>query len=158
MPKYAVLCGSAPEGYRQKKLVDMYDFLTSGEGGSYESGSVIVFPNGVNELLLESVLNSVLDEASESDSAGESTAEEYTGEVLLYFCAQTEADLCAELSDSACAGVEVVRLGSNEVRKDVIAYYDGLAEQLGVKLRVVYETDDTLMSEEELGYERVGVK
>ncbi|MBR1404375.1 MAG: hypothetical protein IJ558_09360 [Treponema sp.] len=156
MIRYAILCGSAPLDFRQKRLEHMYDFLTSGEGGSYEPGTVIVFPNGVNELLLEGALNSVLDEAEEKDSADENTAEEYMGEVLLYFCAQSEADLCAELSDSACAGVEVVRLGSDEVRKDVIAYYAGLAEQLGVKLRVVYETDDALMSEEELGYERVG--
>lgn len=140
-----MLCGSAPEDFRQKKLVVMHDFLVSESGGLVPEHNIIIFPNGVNELLLESVLNGVFDEA----------AEEYDGEVFLYFCTNTQADLYAELSDSAVAGVKVVRLGKNEIRKDVIAYYAGLAERLGVRFRVVYEVDGELVSEEQLGYEWV---
>ena len=112
-----VLCGSAPEGQRQKKLERMYDFLTGKSGGSYAPGDIIVLPNGVKELFLESILNAAFSEAAESDG----------GEVLLYFCARTAADLCAELSDNDYGGVEAVRLGSAEIRRDVIAYYTGLA-------------------------------
>ena len=75
MTKCAILCGTAPEDYRQKKLVEMQDFLESAEGGSYEPGSIIVFPNGVKELFLEGTLNSAFDNVSE---------EEAQGEVLLY--------------------------------------------------------------------------
>ena len=146
MVHYAILCGSAPEGFRQKKLVAMHDFLTSDEGGAIPERNIIIFPSGVDELMLECMLHNVLDEAAEEDD----------GEVTLYFRTLSEADLHAELSDSACAGVEVVRLGKDEIRKDVIAYYEGLSERLGVKFRVAYEADDELVSEESLGYERIG--
>lgn len=145
--KYALLCGSAPEDFRQKKLVEMHDYLTSEAGGSVSERNIIIFPNGVPELLLESVLNGVFDSAAEEDSS----------EVLLYFCAMTEADLNAELSDSYVSGVEVVRLGEGEIRKDVIAYYaEKLAGMLEVNCRVMYETDGELVSEESFGYERIG--
>ena len=151
MPKYAVLCGSAPEGYRQKKLVDMYDFLTSEAGGAVPEKHISMFPCGVTELVLEAVLNGVFAAVAEADG------KTGVGEVLLYFCALTERDVHAELSDSACKGVEVMRLGEDEVRKDVIAYYaETLAGLLGVKCRGVYEADGELVSEESLGYEKVG--
>lgn len=127
----------------------MYDFLTSESDWRVPEKNIVMFPNGVNELFLESVLNGVFDEAAEDDD----------GEVLLYFCALTERDLHAELSDSACAGVEVVRLGENEIRKDVIAYYaEKLADMLGVKCRVMYEADADFVSEEKLGYEKMGAR
>ena len=110
--------------------------------------NIIVFPNGVDELLLESVLNGVFD-----------AAEEDGGKVLLYFCARTESDLSAELSDSVCAGIEVIRLGDNEIRKEVIVYYtETLADMLEVKCSVTYEADDEFVSEETLGYERISIK
>lgn len=143
---YAVLCGSAPENYRQKKLVYMHDFLTSEKGGSVPESNIIIFPNGANELFLESVLNGIFDDA----------AAEEKSDVLLYFCAESESDLKIELSDCERAGVEAVRLGKNEIRKDVIAYYsEKLARMLDVKCRVIYEADNQLISEEELGYESV---
>ena len=53
-------------------------------------------------------------------------------------------------------GVEVVRLGEDEIRKDVIAYYaEKLAGLLDVKCRVVYESDGELVSEEILGWEKL---
>ena len=149
MTRCAVLCGSAPKNYFQKKLVDMHDFLTSDGGDPIPERNVIVFPNGVHELLLESVLNGVFDSAAEEDD----------GEVLLYFCARTESDLSAELSDSVCAGIEVIRLGDNEIRKEVIVYYtETLADMLEVKCSVTYEADDEFVSEETLGYERISIK
>ena len=107
MTRCAVLCGSAPKNYFQKKLVDMHDFLTSDGGDPIPERNVIVFPNGVHELLLESVLNGVFDSAAEEDD----------GEVLLYFCANTEADLHAELSDCACAAWKWCGLGKMRYEK-----------------------------------------
>ena len=57
MKRYAVLSGSAPENFRQKKLVEMHDFLTSAEGGTWKESEIFEIPNGIHELLFESVLN-----------------------------------------------------------------------------------------------------
>ena len=67
MNGFALLCGSAPKGFRQRKIEDMYDFLTGGAGGRYEPENIIVFPNGTNELFLENLLNASFDKASEED-------------------------------------------------------------------------------------------
>lgn len=37
MMKYVLLLGCAPEDYRQKKLEETHGFLTSGEGGLFQS-------------------------------------------------------------------------------------------------------------------------
>ena len=145
MTKCAILCGTAPEDYRQKKLVEMQDFLESAEGGSYEPGSIIVFPNGVKELFLEGTLNSAFDNVSE---------EEEQGEVLLYICTKITADKNAMMKDVEVE-CEVVRLGEDEIRKDVLAYYKDLSEKLDVKFNVTYDVCDEYVSEEELGYEKV---
>ena len=47
MNHYAILCGSAPEGFRQKKLEDMYDFLINPEGKKYKPENIIVFSSGI---------------------------------------------------------------------------------------------------------------
>ena len=145
MTRFAVLCGSASDDFRQKKLVALHDFLTSVAGGAWEEGEITVFPHGVPELMLESVLNNALDGAAEDDE----------NEVLLYLCARAEADLHAELSDSAVAGVEIVRLGGHEIRREVIAYYAGLAKEMGVRLTVRYDCDGEFVPEGALGYEAV---
>ena len=130
MRRCAILCGSAPEDFRQKRLAAKYDSLADESG--YEPAGIVMFPNDVHELLLESTLNSALDEASD--------------EVLLYLCTESPP----------AQNAEVVRLVTEEIRRDVIAYYAGLAEELGVSFRVEYEADAGLVSEDELGYERVG--
>lgn len=150
MKRYAVLCGSAPEGFRQKKLELTYEFLTGAEGasGADSGANIIVFPNGISELSLEAVLNDALDNAASEDD----------GEVLLYFYAASEADLNA-LSEYEAVGygrLPVVRLCGEEIRRDVIAYYMDLAEQTGVRLIVEYGQDGEFLKEEELGWERVG--
>lgn len=144
---YAILCGSAPEDFRQKKLTDMHDFLTRADGGLISEENIIVFPNGVHELLLEATLNNAFDNAVGEDD----------GEVLLYLCTRTETDLNA-VSECEAVGygkVALVRMGDDEIRKDVIAYYEGLAERMGVRFRVVYDADGEFMREEELGWEQV---
>ena len=147
MSHYALILGSAPEGFRQKKLEDMWISLES--GGCYAPGNILAFPNGVNELFLESVLNETIDKLCDADSEeGKSN-----GGIFLYLCAKSEADLHAELSDSAISGVEIVRLGENEIRKEVIAYYAGLAEKLDVAFKVDFSVDGDFVSEKSLGYE-----
>ena len=146
MVRHAILCGCAPEDFRQKKLADMHDFLTSEAGGAWSESDITIFPNGVPELLLEAALNNALEDAADDD-----------GEVLLYLCARNEADLNA-VSEYEAVGygkVALVRLGDDEIRKDVIAYYEGLAERMEVRFRVVYEADGELVSEEEMGYESI---
>ena len=176
----AILCGSAPKGFRQKKLEYKYDFLGKGEAGKrYEPGSVVVFPSGVSELFLEGVLNEALENAADAEDDGDDACgteladapaeaapfagdeaslnvdDGTMGQVLLYLCARTQADLNAELSDCAVPGVEVVRLGEDEVRKEVLAYYADLAEKMGVGFRVEYDWDGEFVREEELGWEKV---
>ena len=142
MAKYNILCGAAPKGFQQKRLVEKYNFRTNKQ----EPDRTIVFPNGVSELFLEGVLNNVLDDATEKDEACE---------VLLYFCALKENDLCAELSGSCIPGIEIVKLGTEEIRKDVIEYYENLAEKMDVILQVEFEADSEYVCEKELGYEPV---
>ena len=60
MTKCAILCGSAPEDFRQKRLAAKYDSLVDESG--YEPGGIVMFPNGVHELLLESALDEASDE------------------------------------------------------------------------------------------------
>ena len=145
MKKYAILCGSAPNDYRQKKLEEKYDFLETKEG--FEPGSIVSFPNGVTELFLESVLNESFDKAADDESD--------SGKVVLYIFAKSEADLNSLLSDSCVEGVKVVRLVDNEIRKDVLAYYADLAEKQEIDFQVVYDFGGEFISEEELGFEKV---
>lgn len=145
MKKYAILCGSAPNDYRQKKLEEKYDFLETKEG--FEPGSIVSFPNGVSELFLESILNESFDKAVDDESD--------SGKVVLYIFAKTEADLRSELSDSYVEGVEVVRLGDNEIRKEVLAYYADLAKKQEIDFQVIYDFDSEFCSEAELGFEKV---
>lgn len=145
MKKYAILCGSAPNDYRQKKLEEKYGFLETKEG--FEPGSIVSFPNGVSELFLESILNEAFDKAADDESD--------SGKVVLYIFAKAESDLKSELSDSCVEGVEVVRLGDNEIRKEVLAYYADLAEKQEIDFQVIYDYDDEFITEEELGFEKV---
>lgn len=56
MKKYAILCGSAPRGFTQKKINEMYDFLTSSSGGAWAEKEIVFFPNGVDDAMLAFVL------------------------------------------------------------------------------------------------------
>lgn len=51
--------------------------------------------------------------------------------------------------------LDVVRLGDEEIRKEIIEYYQGLFEKIGSSLKVFYEVDSEYISENALGYERV---
>ena len=127
MIRYAFLCGAAKEGFQQKKFSQMHESLVS-EG--YLEREITLFPNGVSELMLECALYGAFD--SEAD------------EIFLYFCAE---------SIKKCSDTFFLR--DEEIRFDVISYYESLAKKIGSVLRVIYDCDDELLSEEPLGWERV---
>ena len=128
--RYALLCGSAPENYRQKKLNDMFDSLSEKEGWN-----VTCMASGIDEFMLDYALNNALDG---------NTGDEVGG-VLLYFCTQTP------IADNE----ETFWLGGNEIRKDVIEYYSRLFSESGIDFQVIYDSDRNMVSEEELGYEEL---
>lgn len=131
MKKCAVLVGDAPDGFRQKKMEEMYDFLGTKEGGAYGAGEFIGFPNGVSEIMLEHVLDNVFFQNSER--------------VFLYFCTKTPA-LDGEVS---------VWCGGEEIRKDVIAHYQKLAKDFGTDLQIVYDVCRDFISEEAAACEKI---
>lgn len=96
MSRYAILCGSAPRGFTQKKINEIYDFLTSSSGGAWAEKEIVFFPNGVDDAMLAFVL-----ERLKADKAEQ---------ILLYICTLTPfAD-----EDKS------VWLGGYEVRRSLI--------------------------------------
>ena len=121
MKRSAILCGSAPDGFTQKKINEMHDFLTSEAGGSWAEKDIVIFPNGVSEVMLSFVL--------------ERLRADKTEQILLYICTLS---LVADDDD------ESVWLGGEEIRKSVIeaACADGRGQ-------VVYDSCREVVSDEE---------
>lgn len=119
LKKYAILCGSAPRGFTQKKINEMYDFLTSSSGGAWAEKEIVFFPNGVDDAMLAFVL-----ERLKADKAEQ---------ILLYICTLTPV---ADKEKS-------VWLGGDEVRKSVIESFcaDGRGQ-------VVYDSCREMVMEE----------
>ena len=120
MKKHAIFCGSAPDGFTQKKVNEMHDFLTSEADGSWAEKEITIFPNGVDEAMLSFVL-----ERLKADK---------TEQILLYIC--TLSPVVDE--DKS------VWLGEDEVRKSVIEAFcaDGCGQ-------VIYDCGRELVSAEE---------
>ncbi len=130
MTRSAFLCGFAPDGFRQKNLISKHDVLKMQCG--FSEKEIFVFPNGIQEFFLETILNRSFD--SEVD------------EVILYFCTQTKAELSAK----------IIKLGENEIRKDVISYYSNLAKKIEMPFSVEYDFSSDFVSDEECGYKKIG--
>ncbi len=96
MKRYAILCGSAPDGFTQKEINEIHDFLTSEAGGFWAEKDIAIFPNGVSETMLSFVLKRLKAEKTE--------------QILLYICT------LSPLADED----KSVWLGDEEVRKSVI--------------------------------------
>ena len=96
MTRHAILCGSAPDGFTQKKINEMHDFLIGEAGGFWAEKEITIFPNGVDEAMLSFVL-----ERLKADK---------TERILLYICT------LSPVAD----GDGSVWLGGEEVRKSVI--------------------------------------
>ena len=124
MTRHAILCGCAPDGFTQKKINEMHDFLASEAGGSWAEKEIMIFPNGVTEAMLSFVL--------------ERLRADKTEQILLYICT---------LSPTADED-KSVWLGGEEVRKSVIGVFcaDGCGQ-------VVYDCGREMVREEEIEQE-----
>ena len=129
MSRYALLFGSAPENFRQKKLSDMHDFLVSGKGGNWKEKEIIEFPNGLDDLTFSFTLNSLHEQEYDS--------------VLIYICTQKPV----EDSD------ESIWLGGEEIRKDHISFFE--SNRGNTSVQVIYDSCCDFISDESLGYEKV---
>ena len=112
MTRHTILCGSAPDGFTQKKINEMHDFLTSEASGFWSEKEITIFPNGVTEAMLSFML-----ERLKADK---------TEQILLYIRTLSPV---AESEKS-------VWLGGEEVRKSVIEAFcaDGCGQ-------VIYDSD-----------------
>ena len=124
MTRHAILCGSAPDGFTQKKINEMHDFLISEASGFWAEKEITIFPNGVTEAMLTFML-----ERLKSDK---------TEQILLYICTLSPV---ADEDKS-------VWLGGEEVRKSVIEAFcaDGCGQ-------VIYDCGKELVREEEMELE-----
>ena len=121
MSHYAILCGSAPDGFTQKKINEMHDFLISEAGGSLAEKDILIFPNGVTEAMLSFVLERLKADKPE--------------QILLYICTLSPV---ADEDKS-------VWLGGEEVRKSVIDAFcaDGRGQ-------VIYDSCREFAGDEEI--------
>ena len=121
MTRHAILCGSAPDGFTQKKINEMHDFLTSDAGDSWAEKEITIFPNGVDEAMLSFVL-----ERLKADK---------TEQILLYICT------LSPVADEDRS----VWIGENEVWKSLLEAFcvDGRAQ-------VIYDCGRELVREEEM--------
>ena len=120
MTRHAILCGCAPDGFTQKKINEMHDFLTSDFGGSWAEKEITIFPNGLSEAMLSFVF--------------ERLKVDKTEQILLYICT------LSPVADDD----ESVWLGGEEIRKSVIkaACADGRGQ-------LIYDTCREFVSDEE---------
>ena len=125
MTRYAILCGSAPDGFSQKKINEMHDFLTSEAGDSWAEKEIIIFPNGVDEAMLSFVL-----ERLKADK---------TEQILLYICTLSPV---ADEDKS-------VWLGGYEVRRSLIEAFCS-----DVCAQVIYDCGRKLERNEEIELEK----
>lgn len=119
LKRHAVLCGSAPLGFTQKKINEMHSFLTSAEGG-WQENEITIFPNGVSEPLLSFML--------------ERLKSQKTDYILLYICTES----------AVSAGEKSVWLGGEEIRRNVVE--SSLADGCG---QVVFDSCREMVRDEE---------
>ena len=135
MVRYAFLLGAAKKDYSQKKLEQMHEKLLA---DGWTENEITIFPNGVNELLLEYALNNCVEHTSNVESG-------CAAKIFLYICALSQD----------CIKDDCIVLGNDEIRKSVIAHYAAMAEKVGAEMQVVYDADGELIAEESLGWERI---
>ena len=96
LKRHAVLCGSAPLGFIQKKINEMHSFLVSAEGGVWQEREITLFPNGVSEAFLSFTL--------------ERLKSQKTDYILLYICTES----------AVSAGEKSVWLGGEKIRRSLV--------------------------------------
>ena len=135
MKRYAILCGSAKEDYEQTKISLMHEKLLA---DGWAENEITIFPNGVNELLLEYALNNCIEHTSNVESG-------CAVKIFLYICALSQD----------CIKDDCFVLGTDEIRTSVIAHYAAVAEKVGIEFEIIYDADSELIAEESLGWERI---
>ena len=135
MVRYAFLIGAAKKDYSQKKLEQMHEKLLS---DGWAENEITIFPNGVNELLLEYALNNCVEHNN--------CVEQNNAKIFLYICALSQD----------CIKNDCITLGNDKIRKSVISHYVAIAEKVGAEMQAVYDADGELIAEESLGWERIG--
>ena len=120
MTRHAILCGSAPNGFTQKKINSMHDFLTSNEGGLWQEKDITIFPNGVTESMFTFVLNRLKSEKIEK--------------ILLYICTLSPV---ADTEKS-------VWLNNEEIEKKAL-----LSVLEDSNAQVIFDCDKEFLSDEE---------
>ena len=134
MVRFALLVGSAAAGFEQTKISLMHEKLLS---DGWAENEITIFPNGVNELLLEYALNNCVEQKN--------CVEQNGVKIFLYICALSQD----------CIKDDCITLGNDEIRKSVIAHYAAMAEKVGAEMQAVYDADGELIAEENLGWEKV---
>ena len=132
MIRYAVLCGSAPDDYRQKKLIEMNDFLTDQKYSSVYNRNLYIFSNSINEVMLKLVLN-------KSFSLG--------AKKNLLFSIINEIPFLDSKMD--------IWLDGEKIRRDVIVYVVNFAKINGISSKMSYDIDREFVREEEHSNEKV---
>ncbi|MCM1321058.1 MAG: hypothetical protein NC041_05315 [Bacteroides sp.] len=127
--RYALLCGSAPDGFYQQKIDEMHGFLVSEAGGAWAEKEIMIFPNGVTEELLSFLLERLRADGMEF--------------VFLYICT------LSPVFDSD----KTVWLGGSEVQRSVIESFCAAGG-----MQAVYDCGRELAGAEELGYERASAE
>ena len=126
LTRHAVLCGSAPLGFTQKKINEMHSFLVSAEGGVWQEKEITVFPNGVSEALLSFTL--------------ERLKSQKTDYILLYICTES----------AFSAGEKSVWLGGEEIRRSLVE--SALADGSG---QVVFDSCREMVRDEKVEWEKL---
>ncbi len=142
MTRHAILCGCAPDGFTQKKINEMHDFLTGEAGGSWAEKEIVIFPNGVSEAMLSFVL--------------ERLKAEKTEQILLYICTLSPV---ADEDESVWLGGEEVRksvasAGSATGKSEPAVGKSELASAsyaTGNSIQVIYDVCRDFVSDEETG-------
>lgn len=109
MCRYAILAGiSSKNGFQQKSLCDIYDFLKSRAGGAWSDQEILILPEGVDEAMLKFILRRV--------------AEAGTDFLFLYFCGN-EADR-GNQNGFTIGGEEIKRIYIEETCKAQVTVFD----------------------------------
>ncbi len=139
LTRCAFLLGAAKEGFRQKKLSRMYETLVA---DGWAEREIVEFPNGVSELLLEYALNHCMEQNGVEHN---NCVEQNNAKIFLFFCVQSQD----------CIKDDCIVLGNDEIRKSVIAQYEERAKMCGIAFDIRYDSDDEVVREEALGWEKV---
>lgn len=125
MSTIALIIGSAPDGYRQKNFEEKRDSCLANDA------EYVGCPNGINETMLEPILKNAF--------------EKHIDKILLYICT------LEPVKDSN----KTIKLGNYRISKDYLVSCQKLAESKGAILSIEYDVCNDLVSEKELGFEKV---